>query len=160
MARQPEWRRIKRHRSYTVWEAAQVTRCHRNTVRSWVKQGLPIIPGTRPSLILGVELLAFLKQRSVRRKRKCGAGEIYCLKCREAVAPAEQMADLEKQTSKIGRLVGLCPNCGTVVYRCVSLARVSEAIGSLSVQIRAARVRVTDTADPLAIVHFSQDDSR
>jgi hypothetical protein len=152
VAHQPNWRRIKRHRAYTVWEAASITRCHRNTVRMWIKLGLPVVAGLRPFLILGTDIVEFLKQRSIRRKCKCRPGEIYCLRCRDAVAPAERMADFERQTDKIGRLVGLCPNCGTVIYRCVSVERLGEAMGSLDVQFRTGHRRITNTAKPLLIV--------
>jgi hypothetical protein len=44
---------------------------HRNTVREWVKRGLPTIDQKRPMLILGRDLIEFLQQRRLRNKRTC-----------------------------------------------------------------------------------------
>jgi excisionase family DNA binding protein len=63
----PKWRRpnprlIKIHRSYSIDEAARLLHAHKNTIRSWIKQGLPIIDRRRPTLIHGADLSAFLKK--------------------------------------------------------------------------------------------------
>jgi hypothetical protein len=55
----PKDNRVKRHRRYTVEEAAQLLNAHRGTVRQWVKRGLPTCDYTRPILILGRELTPF-----------------------------------------------------------------------------------------------------
>jgi len=44
-----------RYRNYTVEEIAKLFGVHRNTVRQWVKQGLPTSDRKRPMLILGRE---------------------------------------------------------------------------------------------------------
>lgn len=41
--RHPNYRRIKIHRNYTVEEAALQLNVHKNTVRSWIKDGLPAL---------------------------------------------------------------------------------------------------------------------
>ena len=46
-------RRVKIHRSYAVDEAARLLGVHKNTVRSWIKRGLPTVDNRRPILILG-----------------------------------------------------------------------------------------------------------
>lgn len=148
MTRKPDWRRIKRHRAYTVNETALATKSHRNTVRSWIRAGLAVVGGGRPTLLLGGDIVAFLKDRSDRRRRKCGPGEMYCLKCRDAVVPDGGIADLERRTEKVGRLVGLCPRCGRLIFRLVSLGRLSAAVGGLNVQVQAADRRIEDTGQP------------
>jgi hypothetical protein len=67
--RDPNHRRVKIHRSYTVEEVARLHRKHKNTVRNWVKDGLTTIDNKRPMLILGHDLVAFLKARRVKNKQ-------------------------------------------------------------------------------------------
>jgi hypothetical protein len=62
--------RVKKHRSYTVEDAARLFGCHRNTIRHWQKQGLKPVDGKRPIVFEGLALAAFLEAlRGVRRRR-------------------------------------------------------------------------------------------
>ena len=54
--RHPNHRLVKIHRSYTVEEIASLFGIHKNTVRGWVKAGLPTCDNKRPMLILGHDL--------------------------------------------------------------------------------------------------------
>jgi hypothetical protein len=49
--RRPDRRRVKLLRSYTIDEVARTLEFHRNTVRHWIKAGLPVIDHKRPILI-------------------------------------------------------------------------------------------------------------
>jgi len=90
--RRADWRRIKGKYSYTTEEAARALNVHRNTVRNWVRSGaLLAMTGWRPHPTLGPLLVEFLKRRRLAQNRKCGLGELYCLKCR---APRKPLADL------------------------------------------------------------------
>jgi len=51
-----------------VEDIARLFSVHKNTVRSWLKQGLATIDDRQPMLILGRELLRFVQER--RRKAK------------------------------------------------------------------------------------------
>ena len=72
--RHPNPRLAKIHRNYTVDEVACLFGIHRNTVREWIKRGLPTSDDRRPMLILGRDLLAFLQARRTKNKRPCQAG--------------------------------------------------------------------------------------
>ena len=61
--RHPNHRLVKIHRNYAVEEIAKLFGIHKNTVRTWVKNGLSAIDEKRPMLILGHELVEFLKAR-------------------------------------------------------------------------------------------------
>ena len=74
--RHPNTRLVKIHRSYTVEEVAYLFGTHKNTVREWVKAGLPTCDRKRPMLVLGRELVAFLQTRRTKNKRPCQSGEI------------------------------------------------------------------------------------
>ena len=54
--RHPNHRRVKIHRSYTVDEIARLFGIHKNTVRQWLKSGLPTIDNRRPTMARGADL--------------------------------------------------------------------------------------------------------
>ncbi len=86
--RHPNYRRVKSHRNYTVEEVASLFSIHKNTVRIWIKAGLPVSDKKRPLLILGPHLAHFLKDRRMKNKKTCAPGEIYCVRCRHPRSPA------------------------------------------------------------------------
>jgi hypothetical protein len=45
--------RVKLHRSYSVEQAAKGLNVHKNTVRRWIKDGLPTVGDRGQTLILG-----------------------------------------------------------------------------------------------------------
>src|SRR5271170_4234582 len=109
--RRPNHRLVKIHRSYTVEEVAVLFGTHKNTVRAWVKAGLPTCDSKRPMLILGRELAAYLQARRMKNRRPCQPGEIYCVRCRAPKRPAGDMADYQVITANLGNLIGICPAC-------------------------------------------------
>ena len=144
----PNPRLAKIHRNYTVEEAARVYGVHRNTVRAWIKQGLPTTDDRRPMLILGVGLVTFLCERRAKNKRTCAPGEIYCVRCREPRSPAGNTADYEPQTAILGSLIAICSVCDALIYRRVSLARLGEVRGNLDITLPQALRHIDESDDP------------
>ena len=70
--RHPNPRLVKIYRNYSVEEIARLFGLHKNTVRNWLKQGLPAIDDRRPILILGRELSRFLQERRQKAKQPAG----------------------------------------------------------------------------------------
>ena len=86
--------RAKIHRNYTVEEVANLFSIHKNTVRTWIKNGLPVCDERRPILILGAQLRAYLQEKRQSRKHKCRIDEMFCMRCRCPRRPAADMVDL------------------------------------------------------------------
>jgi hypothetical protein len=131
-------RRIKIHYSYTVKDASDALGTHKNTIRHWIKQGLPITDEQRPAMLLGTAIRAFLENRKAKRKHRLMAGEFYCLKCRAPKTPAGGMADYVASSADLGNLTGLCPDCETIMNKRTSLAKLDRIKGQLDVKICAA----------------------
>lgn len=146
--RRPNYRLAKIHRSYTVDEIARLFDIHKNTVRAWVKAGLPPCDDNRPMMILGRDLAAYLKERQTKNKRPCQAGEVYCVRCRVPKQPAGDMADYEPITNKFGNLKGYCPDCEGMIFRRASLAKLPQIRGKLDIKIVEAKRRVNESDEP------------
>ena len=146
--RHPNPRLAKIHRNYTVEEVAVVFGAHRNTVREWVKRGLPTNDDRRPMLILGADLVAFLRARRVKKKRTCQPGELYCFGCRAPKAAAGDMADYQPLTTTQGNLIAMCADCETIMYRRVSLAKLAQVRGKLVITLPQALPHIGESAAP------------
>jgi hypothetical protein len=150
-------RLVKIHRSYSVEEAAKVLRVHKNTVREWLRCGLPAIDEHRPLVILGRELASFLDRRRRANKRPCAQGQIYCVRCRCPQYPAGGMADYLPLTATGGNLVGMCPTCDTLMYRRVNLAKLGAVRGILDVQLPEAMQHIDESHSPSVNSDFAQE---
>ncbi len=154
--RRPNYRLVKIHRSYTVEEAARLFCAHKNTVRAWIKAGLPTCDTRRPTLILGRDLAAYLQARRVKNKRPCQQGEIYCVRCRAPKRPAGDIAEYQPLTASLGNLIGICPDCEAMIYRRASLAKLPEIQGNLNISFAEAKRRVIEIDSPTVNSDFRQ----
>ena len=135
-------RRVKKLRSYTVNEISNLLGHHPHTVRNWLHSGLTAIDGRRPIVVRGEELQRFLQAKRTVRKRPCPPGTIYCVKCREPRRPDGNVADLRPLSSRTGNLEGICPACGKMMNRCVSLARLETIRGGLDIAVTDPQGRI------------------
>lgn len=124
--RSPNYRLVKIHRNYTVEEVTSLLEVHRNTVREWIRHGLPTLNDKRPILILGRVLADWLKDRRTMKKRPCQAGEIYCMRCRIPQKPAGDLYDYKFCTPKVITVEGICPSCHSMMYQRVNLTRFKQ----------------------------------
>jgi excisionase family DNA binding protein len=143
VSRLPSPWRVKLHRSYSVEQAAKALNVHKNTVRRWIKDGLPTVGGRGQTLILGSELRTFLEARRKRAKRPCPPGFMFCLKCREPRPPAGRMIDYVPLAATSGNLIGLCPKCFGLMFRRTKQADVTRfqaaLVGSADAPIAASK---------------------
>ena len=146
----------KMHRNYTVEEAASVFGVHKNSVRAWIKAGLPVCDAKRPMLILGTDLRDYLKGKRSERKRRCGPDELYCLRCREPRCPAEGMVDYIPMTAATGRLNALCPVCLAVMNRYVGTNDLAKVRVKFDVRVTKSQQHIGKSNLPLANCDFEQ----
>jgi excisionase family DNA binding protein len=155
--RRPNYRLVKIHRNYTVEEVARLFGVHKNTVRTWVKSGLPVCDLRRPTLIRGRELAAYLKARRTKNKRPCQPGEIYCVRCRASKHPAGSMAEYRPTTERLGNLIGICPDCEGMMYRRASKAKLPAIQAKLEVTFAQAGRQVSESDSPFVNRDFTQE---
>ena len=135
MAKRLNWRKVKKHRSYTVDEVARLLSVHKGTVRRWTKNGLKVLDDQRPLLILGPDLISFLLDKAP-KKQTCKLDECYCLKCRKPRRPAYNEAEFMPDKAHSGRLRALCEECTTVMHKQVSLKHISALRDLINLDIR------------------------
>ena len=147
-ARRINPRLIKLHRPYSVEEVARTLGVHKNSVRGWIKDGLATVDRSRPMLILGHELRAYLESKRKSAKRPCPPGTLYCFKCRRPRAPAMGMVEATCQNATTGNLSALCEKCGTMMHRRARSDAISTIMPNLDVQIREAEPRIYERPAP------------
>lgn len=141
-------RLAKRHRSFSVFELADLLGVHRNTVRQWIRDGLPVLDGAKPILIIGSEFQAWWGKRRKAAKRPCQPGQMYCFKCREPKAPALGMVEYAATNAATGNLKAMCETCGTMMHRRTRLADIGARMPGLDVQITLAPSSIVERAHP------------
>lgn len=146
--RNRNYRLAKIHRTYTVEEVARLYRTHRNTVRAWLREGLPAIDKGRPIIIAGGDLGDFLRARRERNRRPCGVGELYCLRCHVPRKPADNRAAYRALTATSGDLAGICSVCALKMNRRVTLAKLESIRGDLVVSFPVAQEHIGDSPQP------------
>ncbi|MEP3524794.1 MAG: helix-turn-helix domain-containing protein [Hyphomicrobiales bacterium] len=134
MAKRPNWRKVKKHRSYTVDEVSRLLGVHKGTVRRWRYNGLQVLDDQRPLLIIGSDLIAFL-QAQTPTKQKCAPHECYCLKCRRPRAPAFGEAEFTPDKAHSGLLRALCEVCATIMHKRASHAQYRDLRAILAITI-------------------------
>ena len=159
-SRHPNPRLAKIHRSYSVDEMARLFDVHKNTVRSWLNQGLEAIDGQRPTVARGDEIRRFLADRRARAKRVCGPGRIYCLPCRAPKIPAAKMVDCVATSNTAGTLRGICPDCDRMIYRRVNPQKLDAVRGDLDVTLTQAQPRIEETTKPNVNCDSTKGDNR
>lgn len=157
IGRKPLRRGIRLHRTYTVEEAAVVTGCAKGTIRRWIRAGaLPALTDQKPHLILGGELLDYLKARATRGPQ-LKPHECYCLKCRAPREPALAMAEYISLTPTTGNLRALCSICTTVMHKAVALGTLRSLASILDVTMPQATKHIMDTLYPSLDDHFPKE---
>ena len=144
--------RIKRDFSYSVQEASDLFKTHKNTVRQWIREGLPIIDTGKPYLIHGTDLFAFLKNRQKARKQTCQPHQLYCVKCRRPQSAWGNLADLTIKNEKLANLSALCGVCETPMNRIISRQKTAN-IGKIFIIQTLQEEHILDSLTPSVDLH-------
>ncbi len=143
--RRPNYRLVKVHRNYTVEEVADLFGIHKNTVRQWIKKGLPLCDQKRPALILGRVLAEFLQAQKIKNKRTCQPGEMYCLRCREPRKPVADLLEYQVITDKVGNLMAMCSHCNALMNKRVSYSKLPAIQAQMGVTFPQAQKHIGDS---------------
>jgi hypothetical protein len=146
--RHPNHRFVKIHRTYTVEEVTRSLAVHKNTVRHWIKSGLPTIDDKRPILILGRELIAFLQKRRARKKQPCLPGQMYCVRCRSPQFPGAGMVEQRPLNGRVVNVRGICPDCNSMMHRCVSMTKIEQFVEKADITFPQALRHVGEISQP------------
>ncbi len=75
---------IHKNMSYTVSELTSTLGVNEKTITRWMDGGLKTVSGcSKPYLIYGSDLQAFLKSKDEKRKVTLKRGEFYCFGCKQ-----------------------------------------------------------------------------
>jgi hypothetical protein len=146
--RRPNYRLVKIHRTYTVEEVASLFGIHKNTVREWIKKGLPLCDEKRPALILGRILAEFLQTQRSKNKRTCQAGEMYCLRCREPRTSVPGLLEYQPITDKVGNLMAFCSHCEALMNKRVSFSKLPVIQAQMGITFPQAQKHIGDGNQP------------
>jgi len=153
--RRARWRSVKRHYNLTVEEAAKMLGVHKGTVRRWIKSGLPALTDRKPALILGDDLIEWLKSQR-KERQTCGPGELYCMKCQCPQMAADAKAELHPSPNGGGNLRARCSVCGTSMNRRIGAGQIDQRRQHLSIATMQAEMDIKECPDRSVNVHFAR----
>ena len=159
--RRPDLRNIRTSHVYTLPEIAENLDRELSTIKRWVKEGLPTIEGSKPPLVDGTELKAWLVQKWQSKKNPCNDGELYCCSCSKPQTPIDGSVSLEPRTDKTITIRGECSQCGGPQNQTGSLAKIEEIRLSFNLPPQAVQhlLGCNDTSVSDNIIPFSKSNS-
>lgn len=155
MAKPRGWRAVKSLQSYTVDDAARNQGVSKGTVRRWMATGLNCLREERPFLIIGADLIDFLRSR-MPPKQRCAAEEFYCFSCKEPRGPAFKTIEcFERRSGRYG-LRALCHHCTTVMHKAASPRTIEALRANPSIALEMATEALGKGGEPLCNDHFER----
>lgn len=148
-------RLVKTNYCYMLIEIAELFGVHLSSVRKWLKEGLPLIDTSRPYMVHGSDLIAFLKKRQADRKRPCKKHEFYCLKCRAPRTSCNGNVEMNIKCPKRVHLSGKCSACDTAIFKAGSVKNIAEYTDLFSIQKIQGR-HIIERSHPTLMYHFER----
>ena len=119
-------RLIKSRKSYSIKEICSLFGINRKTCHRWLKnEGLRAIEkNVNPLLVMGADLINFLKEKKAKKKVTLKKNEFFCMKCRKSVKAKIGSEATIKTGKRIGKAnleqfkrIGVCGICETKLNR-------------------------------------------
>lgn len=110
---------IKSKSTYSIEEISELLKVHKNTVGTWIKEGLQKIDAHLPYLVFGQDLIDFLKTRNNSKKRPCAPNKLFCCKCQKLSKPLNNIVCI-KITDARTNIAGFCETCSTKINKAIS----------------------------------------
>ncbi len=126
MAHKYNLRLIKSRKSYSFKEMKKLFGIDRKTCSRWIKnEGLRVVEkGVSPLLVMGSELMNFIREKRSAKKIKLKGDEFFCFKCHKAVKAEAVTYEVIKTGKTIGKrgleqivATGVCEVCGITLNR-------------------------------------------
>ena len=141
------WRAVKRRRSYSVDEVARNQGVSKGTVRRWIRKGLPSLTDQRPQLIIGADLIDFLKSRK-KPKLRCDADEFFCCTCKGLRRAVFNELECFETLPGRHRLRALCCECTTVMHKATSQVTIDALNAMPDISLSMGTETLSTTAPP------------
>lgn len=126
---------------------------HPQTIRQWIKSGLPSMKG-RPLLIYGYDLKVFLGKMNASNKCHTEFNQMFCMKCRDGQSPYKKQVQLEYKNNFL-KAKAHCKSCKSLMYKSYKLDVFQELKKSFHV---VDVLRLYDTKNPTVKTHFAAPD--
>lgn len=114
---------VKASLTYTVGEAALALGKTPATIRSWIRDGLPVMSSRKPYLISGAAIREYLRARYKAAKRPLAPDQLFCPGCGVGRRPLDMAATVAPLTKRTSLLKSICSHCGGTSTRMISSAK-------------------------------------
>lgn len=142
MSRNYNHRLVKRKHVYDFKEIARLFNVHVCTVRRWHKKGLKVLDeNQRPYLVLGKELISFIKKQKAKRRISLSVGEFMCTKCGKARRSKNDLIKISFRESKFSTtnrkadIVGVCEQCKRKLNLFSSENKIKEMLNKEQIEL-------------------------
>lgn len=116
MAKKVSTRRIKANRHYRYDDAARLLGLSTQTVRGWRKEGLIVLTGKKPHVILGEHLIEFVEARQ-KPRIQMEPDQFRCFTCQVPRRALDRVVFYTDLTASRGQLEAFCEECGGTCSR-------------------------------------------
>ena len=131
---------IKRRHSYIYEQIQELFGVTERTVSTRKKEGLKVYSDSKPYLVMGYDLIEFLKKKLQSRRMKLNSNEFFCAKCRHGVRSTDNNVWFQLTGKTIGNygfkeivIKGICEFCNSKLNRFSHSGKLEEIKNNFNV---------------------------